>query len=48
MAMHRKNGCRSGKRGRSQNDQPWFTANVKRQRRRNELAKLARRRNRGR
>jgi hypothetical protein len=42
MAMHRKNkGPRSG-----QGKQPWFSANVKRQRNRKKIAKASRRKNR--
>lgn len=45
--MHRKNSCRAGKHVQTiQYDQPWFTNNVKRQRRRNQIAKASRRRNR--
>ncbi len=43
MPMHRKNKApRNG-----DGAQPWFTANVERQRRRKEMAKASRRKNRG-
>lgn len=45
MAMHRKNSSKHV--GGISLEQPWFTANVKRQRRRNAIAKASRRKNRG-
>lgn len=50
MPMHRKNSCngapRNSRRGKP-GEAVWFSANVIRQRRRNKLAKLSRRKNRG-
>ena len=48
--MHRKNTARGPKRGQNapQGEQPWFRPNLKRQRRRNEIAKASRRKNRSR
>lgn len=43
MPMHRKNTARAGKRLKVQNEQPWFRPNVRRQRRRAKLARIARR-----
>ena len=49
MPMHRKNTARADARARNhgfQREQPWFRANVRRQRRRRDLAAISRRRNR--
>jgi hypothetical protein len=44
MPMHHKNSCKH--RGDTSAEQPWFTANVDRQRRRREMAKVSKRKNR--
>lgn len=45
MAMRRKNSTRHV--GDVSREQPWFSANVERQRRRKEMAKASKRKNRG-
>lgn len=45
MAMHRKNSTRHV--GGMSQEQPWFSANVKRQRNRRDMAKASKRKNRG-
>lgn len=46
MPMHRKNKARMGKRSPPGTNQKWFTNNVKRSRRREKLARIARRKQR--